>query len=166
LNSEVEVLEELLAEEFIWVHNHASQIDGKEEALSRAKKIRAGQQDDTRNRSPRDQKVVLLGQTAVVSGFTVVDRGPQPTNYHFMRTYALLEGKWKLLLTYDGLVSARYASSNPRDEKRPQLFDLLADPHENKNLAAQNPAVVAALAAQLDAWWRPEGRTAQTIWRD
>ena len=97
LNSEVAILEELLAEEFIWVHNHASLIDGKAETLSRAKRIRAGQQDDTRNRSPRDQKVVLLGQTAVVSGFTLVDRGPQPTNYHFMRTYALVEGKWKLL---------------------------------------------------------------------
>ena len=100
LNSEVAVLEELLAEEFIWVHNHASQIDGKEEALSRAKKIRAGQQDDTRNRTPREQKVVLLGQTAVVSGFTLVDRGPQPTDYHFMRTYALVEGKWKLLANH------------------------------------------------------------------
>jgi uncharacterized sulfatase len=76
----------------------------------------------------------------------------------------VIEGKWKLLLTYDGAVSARYASSNPRDEKRPQLFDLLADPHENKNLAAQNAAVVAALAAKLDAWWRPEGRTVQTTW--
>jgi ketosteroid isomerase-like protein len=100
LNSEVAVLEELLAEEFIWVHNHASQIDGKEEALSRAKRILAGQQDDTRNRTPSEQKVVLLGQTAVVSGFTLVDRGPQPTNYHFMRTYALVEGKWKLLANH------------------------------------------------------------------
>ena len=100
LNSEVEFLDQLLAEEFVWVHNHASQIDGKAEALSRAKKIRAGQQDDTRNRTPRDQKVVLLGQTAVVSGFTLVDRGPQPTNYHFMRTYALVEGKWKLLANH------------------------------------------------------------------
>ena len=100
LNSEVEFLENLLAEEFIWVHNHATQIDGKAEALSRAKKIRAGKQDDTRNRSPRDHQVVLLGQTAVVSGFTVVDRGPQPTTYHFMRTYALLAGKWKLLANH------------------------------------------------------------------
>jgi ketosteroid isomerase-like protein len=100
LNSEVAILEELLAEEFIWVHNHASLIDGKAETLSRAKRIRAGQQDDTRNRTPRDQKVVLLGQTAVVSGFTLVDRGPQPTNYHFMRTYALVEGKWKLLANH------------------------------------------------------------------
>jgi hypothetical protein len=101
LNSEVEFLENLLAEEFIWVHNHASLIDGKEEALNRAKKIRAGQQqDDTRNRSPRDHQVVVLEQTAVVSGFTVVDRGPQPTTYHFMRTYALVDGKWKLLANH------------------------------------------------------------------
>ncbi|MFM7630049.1 MAG: nuclear transport factor 2 family protein [Algoriphagus sp.] len=100
LNSEVEFLENLLAEEFVWVHNHASLIDGKPEVLSRAKKIRAGQPNDTRNRSPRDHQVVLLGQTAVVSGFTVVDRGPQPTTYHFMRTYVLVDGSWKLLANH------------------------------------------------------------------
>ncbi|MBM3427085.1 MAG: nuclear transport factor 2 family protein [Bacteroidetes bacterium] len=100
LNSEVEFLENLLAEEFVWVHNHASLIDGKTAVLNRAKKIRGGQPDDTRNRSPRDQQVVLLGQTAVVSGFTVVDRGPKPTTYHFMRTYVLVDGSWKLLANH------------------------------------------------------------------
>jgi uncharacterized sulfatase len=75
-----------------------------------------------------------------------------------------IEGKWKLLLTYDGQVSARYASSNPRDELRPQLFDLLADPHENQNLAAQNPQVVARLAARLQEWWPVTQRKVLTAW--
>ncbi|WP_111671502.1 nuclear transport factor 2 family protein [Algoriphagus litoralis] len=97
LNSDVDFLENLLADEFVWVHNHASLIDGKEQAIGRAKRIQAGQANDTRNRTSRDQQVVILGETGVVSGFTVVDRGPSPTTYHFMRTYSRIDGKWKLL---------------------------------------------------------------------
>jgi uncharacterized sulfatase len=78
----------------------------------------------------------------------------------------VIEGKWKLLLTYDGAVSARYASTNPRTELRPQLFDLYDDPHENTNLAARNPEVVARLGARLQQWWPVRGRTAITVWRD
>jgi hypothetical protein len=29
-----------------------------------------------------------------------VDRGPQPTTYHFMRTYVLVTGKWKLIANH------------------------------------------------------------------
>jgi uncharacterized sulfatase len=78
----------------------------------------------------------------------------------------VIEGKWKLLLTYDGEVSARYASANPREEKRPQLFDLLADPHENRNLAKQNPEVVARLAAKIAEWWPANERKVITRWTD
>ena len=77
-----------------------------------------------------------------------------------------IEGKWKLLLTYDGEVSARYASANPREELRPQLYDLLADPHENRNLAKQHPQEVARLAAKIAAWWPATGRKVQTTWTD
>ena len=97
LESDVSFLENLVAEEFVWVHNHAGLIDGKEAVISRAKKIQSGQQDDTRNRTPRDQQLVILGQTGIVSGFTEVDRGPSPTLYHFMRTYTWVDGKWMLL---------------------------------------------------------------------
>lgn len=97
LTSDVDFLEKLLAEEFVWVHNHAGLIDGKEAVIDRAKRIQGGQADDTRNRTSRDQKVVILGQTGVVSGYTVVDRGPRPTTYHFMRTYAWSDDRWKLL---------------------------------------------------------------------
>lgn len=100
LSSDADYLEDLLADEFVWVHNHAGQIDGKDQAVTRAKRIKAGQADDTRNRTSRDQQVVILGTTGVVSGYTVVDRGPKPTTYHFMRTYALINGNWKLLANH------------------------------------------------------------------
>ncbi len=77
----------------------------------------------------------------------------------------VIEDRWKLLLTYDGKLG-RYASSHPRTEKRPQLFDLLADPHENHNLAAQHPEVVARLAARLQAWWPVTERQVLTQWTD
>ncbi|MBE0545950.1 MAG: sulfatase-like hydrolase/transferase [Verrucomicrobia bacterium] len=76
-----------------------------------------------------------------------------------------IEGKWKLLLTYDGKLG-RYASSHPRTEKRPQLFDLLADPHEDHNLAAENSEVVARLAAKLQEWWPVTERQVITKWTD
>lgn len=63
-----------------------------------------------------------------------------------------IEGRWKLLLTYDGEVAA-YQSTHPRTEKRPQLFDLLKDPHEKKNVAGAHPDVVARLVASIDNWY-------------
>lgn len=68
-----------------------------------------------------------------------------------------IEGKWKLLLTYDGEVN-RYKSSHPREEMRPQLFDLSSDPHEKQNVAAEHPEVVADLAAKIEAWWPVQER--------
>ena len=75
-----------------------------------------------------------------------------------------IEGNWKLLLTYDGEVN-RYKSSHPREEMRPQLFDLSADPHEKENLAAKHPEVVADLAGKIAAWWPVTQRKVLTEWK-
>lgn len=72
-----------------------------------------------------------------------------------------IQGKWKLLLTYDGEVN-RYLSTHKREERRPQLFDLMADPHEKKNVAGENPEVVARLAAKIGAWYPLKERKALT----
>lgn len=77
----------------------------------------------------------------------------------------VIEDRWKLLLTYDGRVG-RYARNHARTEKRPQLFDLLADPHENRNLAAQHPEDVARLAAKIQNWWPVTARQVITTWTD
>jgi len=73
-----------------------------------------------------------------------------------------IEGRWKLLLTYDGEVN-RYESTHPRTEKRPQLFDLLEDPHETNNVAGERPEVLARLARKIADWHPVTERTARTI---
>ena len=75
----------------------------------------------------------------------------------------VIQGKWKLLLTYDGALG-RYADSHPRTERRPQLFDLHADPHELNNLASENPDVVAELAAKISDWWPVTERKTVESW--
>ena len=66
-----------------------------------------------------------------------------------------------MLLTYDGEVN-RYQSTHPRTEKRPQLFNLLADPAEEKNLATDNPEVVARLAEKINDWYPVKKRKVLT----
>lgn len=78
----------------------------------------------------------------------------------------VIDGRWKLLLTYDGEVGRRYASSHPRTERRPQLFDLQTDPHEERNLAAQHPEIVERLAKQIAGWWPLKERQTITRWTE
>jgi uncharacterized sulfatase len=75
----------------------------------------------------------------------------------------IVKDQWKLLLTYDGEVN-RYKSSHPRTEKRPQLYNLLEDPHENKNLASENPEVVSELAKEIRNWWPVTERKVIESW--
>jgi uncharacterized sulfatase len=73
----------------------------------------------------------------------------------------VIEGPWKLLLTYDGEVN-RYASTHPRTDRRPQLYHLIDDPAEETNLAGQHPEIVARLAEAIEGWYPLDERTAIT----
>ncbi len=72
-------------------------------------------------------------------------------------------GKWKLLLTYDGQVSDRLKWVHPRTERRPQLFDLSTDPHEEHNVAGTHPEVVAELVRRIEGWYPVRKRQTMTI---
>ena len=99
LESNVEFLKSILADDFIWVHNHAGLTDTKESLLKSASKPRGGAAN-TKSRISKDVKVILFGSTGIVTGFTIVDRGPTPTTYHFMRTYAEVAGKCFLVANH------------------------------------------------------------------
>jgi uncharacterized sulfatase len=75
----------------------------------------------------------------------------------------VVKDQWKLLLTYDGVVN-RYAWSHPRTETRPQLYNLLTDPHETNNLASENPEAVEKLATEIRKWWTVEDRKVLETW--
>jgi uncharacterized sulfatase len=58
----------------------------------------------------------------------------------------VLAGGWKLIVPHA-----------PNEAGAPELYHVAEDPHETRDLAAAEPARAAALRAQLDAWWTPEG---------
>lgn len=93
LNPDPEFFKAILAENFVWVHNHATMIDTKESVVKRAEKQVANKVSDTKSRIQSEVKVAITGNTAIVTGYTIVDRGPTPTRYHFMRTYIEIDGK-------------------------------------------------------------------------
>jgi len=65
-----------------------------------------------------------------------------------------IEGRWKLILTYDA-PEDRYSFVHAVNEKRPQLFDLEADPAEKQNLAEGHPDVVKQMSQNLLSVWNP-----------
>ena len=74
----------------------------------------------------------------------------------------VIRGRWKLILTYDGKVGS-YKVVHSTTEHRPQLFDLLEDPHERNNLAGQYAEVTTELAELIGNWWTVDQRQVLTM---
>jgi uncharacterized sulfatase len=55
----------------------------------------------------------------------------------------MIDGDWKLILPHP--------ANEPNS--RPELYDLAADPHEERNLADEHPLRVATIRERIDAWW-------------
>ena len=73
----------------------------------------------------------------------------------------VIDGNMKLLLTYDGQQGKM--KYRPEDF-RPQLFDLIKDPNEKKNLAADKPEDLARLAKMIADWYPLKKRKTVTEW--
>lgn len=68
----------------------------------------------------------------------------------------VIQGDWKLLLTYDGRPGQM---KYPPKGVEPQLYHLASDPLEQRNLAAQHPDKVAEMTKLLDGWYKPKTAT-------
>ncbi len=53
----------------------------------------------------------------------------------------VIDGRWKLI------------QSGPFIPEKTELFDIIADPYEKKNVAAQNPSVVNTLKGRINEWY-------------
>lgn len=62
--------------------------------------------------------------------------------------WTLSEARWKLILP-----NGAGTPEKPQLSAMPELYDVINDPHETKNLAAEQPERVAALTKLIDAWW-------------
>ena len=62
----------------------------------------------------------------------------------------VIEGNFKLLLTYDGRPGKM---KYPPTQFEPQLFNLKTDPHEKKNLAKNKPETVKRLTKSIANFW-------------
>lgn len=70
--------------------------------------------------------------------------------------YTVREDGWKLILPYEPNRAARLDISGRTadwEQQGPMLFNVLADPLEKNDLAAQRPDLVRDLTATTDAWW-------------
>jgi uncharacterized sulfatase len=62
-----------------------------------------------------------------------------------LRWRCVINGRWKLMVPD--------ATNEPK--RHPELYDVIADPFEQKDLAASEPQRAADLTRQIDAWWDP-----------
>jgi uncharacterized sulfatase len=77
------------------------------------------------------------------------------------------DGRWRLIVPRTNeadealktIPSDRYLTPDllaTLSAARPMLYDVQADPGEDRNLAAEHPEVVATLRAELDRLWKPK----------
>ena len=70
----------------------------------------------------------------------------------------VIEGKWKLILSYDGK-NISYQKYHKDVLAGPRLYNLLEDEYEKVNLADKHPELVARLSAKLEDWYPVKTRT-------
>ncbi|TWT55823.1 Arylsulfatase [Thalassoglobus neptunius] len=64
----------------------------------------------------------------------------------------IIEGDWKLIVPHKPV----------EEDGKTELFNLADDPHEEHNLAKDNPELVKRLRRRINRWWKVNSRAAAT----
>lgn len=93
-------IRECVAEQFVWVHNHAVLDETREMLLERL----GDNYQPPESREQTDVKVIREGNTAVIYGLSTVDKfsdGPRHANrYHYMRTWVSTDAGCRLIAAH------------------------------------------------------------------
>jgi len=99
-----------------------------------------------------DERAVAARDTLFLANYTHDMVSPDDPGLSLL-SRTCIHGTWKLI---EWRQPEPAADRNAQDQVgRRELFDLAADPLEERNLAAEQPARVQALAGRIDGWWQP-----------
>ena len=103
-----------------------------------------------------DEKAVAARDTLFLANYTHDMQSPDDPGRSLL-TRSCVHDRWKLIEWRQKLPeNGRHDGKNRKNPgSREELFDLVTDPGETKNLAAEQPERVKELAARLDGWWKP-----------
>lgn len=80
---------------------------------------------------------------------------PRPIGFQSGGQAALVDNRYKLIKPEGRRRSGRGQEGGPSESKTDcLLFDLVADPGETRDLAAEKPEIFAAMKQALQAWQR------------
>lgn len=109
----------------------------------------AGHKFDGRSLRPLLERLEIAWPERTL--FTQSHRGDQPVQYH---NFAVRTQKWKLV-NASGFGSEKLPPSGPAFE----LFDMVSDPYERRDVSGEHPDTVAKLKAEYEAWFADVGST-------
>ena len=104
-----------------------------------------------------DEQAVAKRDTLFLSNFAH-DMASATEPEKSLWTRSCIHGKWKLVAWINNPPKIRPWAGGHRRKTGAnlELFDLLTDPHETKNLADEHPDVVKDLLARINGWWKVE----------
>jgi uncharacterized sulfatase len=101
------------------------------------------------DRAARTRRNSIFGSAFVHTSIDVEDPAAN-LKYRWM-----IRDRWKLIAPHRANVSLPLWEAQPGTgwSNVPELYDIVVDPHERKNLASREPRVVDRLLAEVNRWW-------------